>query len=151
MTEPTNSAEQVAQEATREFLGAYHPSHEEERLELFKIILSAINRAIAEKDAELERERMCHAACGVIAMSNTPESLAKNREMLPEYLSGSVQDCIKAAEREILLRQQLEQARADSERLDWLGESDVQLILRGRNFDEDFDHDLRAAIDKSRQ
>lgn len=73
-------------------------------------------RAIAEGVcptllAELERERMCHAACGVIAMSNTPETLARNRDMHADYLSGSVQDCIKAAEREIALRKAIEEHR----------------------------------------
>lgn len=35
--------------------------------------------------------------------------------MLPDYLSGSVQDCIKAAEREIALRKERDDARMDFE------------------------------------
>jgi len=78
-------------------------------------ILAAITEAQQQLQKELERERMCHAACGVIAMSNTRESLSKSREMHPDYLSASVQDCIKAAEREIELREQLTEARQQNE------------------------------------
>ncbi len=60
----------------------------------------------------LERERMRHAACGVIALSNTRESLDKAKDMKPEYLSASVADCIKAAEREIKLREALLEIKA---------------------------------------
>ena len=82
-------------------------------------------RLVAEKlkaltenaEKELERERMCHAACGVIALSNTRESLAKNRKMLPEYLSASVQDCIRMAEREIKLRERAENAEKEKAEL----------------------------------
>jgi len=63
--------------------------------------------------AETEVERMRLAACGVVAMSNTPDSAAKAREMLPEYRSGSLEDVIRAVDSEMELREQLaaEQAK----------------------------------------
>lgn len=42
--------------------------------------------------AELERERIRLAACGVVALSDTPDSAAKARQMLPEYESASCDD-----------------------------------------------------------
>lgn len=68
---------------------------------------------LAAARAELEVERMRLAACGVVAMSNTPESAAKAREMLPEYRSGSLDDVIRAVDSEMDLRDQLaaEQAK----------------------------------------
>lgn len=76
------------------------------------------NETIRQQDArierllnELERERMCHAACGVIVKSNTPEALAKVRDIHPDYLSASVRDCIEAVEREIALRDERDEAR----------------------------------------
>ena len=50
---------------------------------------------------ELDDERMRHAACGVVAMSNTRESAERNRKMLPKYWSASVQDVAKAVDREM--------------------------------------------------
>lgn len=67
----------------------------------YKECYSELSEKLKAAEADLERERMCHTACGVIALSNTPESLEKNRKMHYEYLSASVQDCIRMAEREI--------------------------------------------------
>lgn len=88
--------DQLSREASRQIMGL--------RVNIEATIADALREHEKELQAELERERMCHAACGVIAISNTPESLARNREMLPEYLSASVEDCIRAAEREIALK-----------------------------------------------
>lgn len=55
--------------------------------------------------ARLEREEMCHAACGVIAKSDTKESLDRCRDMHPEYLSASVKDCIRMMEKLIKSRE----------------------------------------------
>ena len=55
---------------------------------------------------ELENERMRHAACGVIAMSNTRESLKRATEIHSDYLSASVQDCIRSVTREIELMEE---------------------------------------------
>lgn len=75
-------------------------------------IITAENTRLSE---ELELERMRHAACGVIAMSNTHESLKKFSEMHPDYLSASVQACIDGVEREIRLREALERYEKVSE------------------------------------
>ncbi len=72
------------------------------------IFLTTVAQGLME---ELEIERMRHAACGVIAMSNTRKSLDNNKQMKPEYMSASVQDCIDAAEREIKLLEALEEAK----------------------------------------
>lgn len=53
---------------------------------------------------ELERERLRLAVCGVIAMSNTEESVHKNREMNAEYWSASAADVAAAVDREMALR-----------------------------------------------
>jgi len=66
-----------------------------------------IDRLTRERDearAELERERLRLAACGVVAMSNTPESAARNREMHVEYRSASCDDVARAVDREMALR-----------------------------------------------
>ena len=61
-----------------------------------------------KRDAELERERMCHAGCGVIAGANTQESLERvSKGIHQDYLSASVQECIRAARREIDLRERI--------------------------------------------
>ncbi len=56
---------------------------------------------------QLETERVRLAACGGVAMANTPESAAKAREMLPQYRSASCDDVAAAVDREMALRQQL--------------------------------------------
>lgn len=43
-------------------------------------------------EAELECESLRLAACGVVAMSDTPESAVEARKMLPEYESASCDD-----------------------------------------------------------
>lgn len=86
-------------------------------------VVSGIQRAIDvvtgeqrirdERDelrAESETERIRLAACGVVALSNTPESAAKMREMLPEYRAASCDDVARAVDREMALR-------AENERL----------------------------------
>ena len=73
----------------------------------------------AERDAlrkELEEERMKHAACGVIAMANTPESAKKARDMHPAYRSASVRDVENAVDREMALRAERDALKADAER-----------------------------------
>ena len=71
--------------------------------ELFSAI-EALQARVVELGDELERERICHAACGVIALSNTPESAATMRQMKDEYRSASVQDVCNAVDREMALR-----------------------------------------------
>jgi len=44
---------------------------------------------------ELERERLRLAACGVVAMADTPESAAKARNICPDFWSASLDDVIR--------------------------------------------------------
>ena len=53
---------------------------------------------------ELEVERMRLAACGVVAMANTPGSAAKARDIMEEYRSASCGDVANAVDREMRLR-----------------------------------------------
>ena len=58
--------------------------------------------------AELETERMRLAACGVVALSNTPDSAKQARDMLPEYWSASCGDVARMVDENIRLRAKIE-------------------------------------------
>lgn len=58
----------------------------------------------ARHRAELERERLRLAACGAVAMSDTPESAAKNRDMHEDYKSASCDDVARRVDECIRLR-----------------------------------------------
>ena len=66
----------------------------------------------AQAEAEHERNRL--AACGVAALSNTPESMAKLEADLEQspYHSGSLVDVISAVKREMKYRAELEALRS---------------------------------------
>ena len=66
-------------------------------------ILSLIDR-LKKAEAELERERMRLAACGVVAMADTPESAAEAREMRDEYRSASCDDVARRVDECMTLR-----------------------------------------------
>lgn len=66
-------------------------------------ILFLIDR-MKKAEAELERERMRLAACGVVAMADTPESAAKAREMRDEYRSASCDDVARRVDECMTLR-----------------------------------------------
>lgn len=66
-----------------------------------------IDKLRAERDklrAELECERMRLAACGVVALADTPESATKARDMLPEYRSASCDDVARRVDECMKLR-----------------------------------------------
>ena len=75
-------------------------------------LLEWATKDVLEMRQQLETERMRLAACGVVALSNTPESAAKARDMLPDYRSASCDDVARAVDREMELRQQLAAALA---------------------------------------
>ena len=75
-------------------------------------------RLIAELREECERLRMQLAACGVVALANTPESAAQARQMHPDYMSASCSDVADAVDREMTLRQQLAERDATIARLE---------------------------------
>ena len=54
--------------------------------------------------AELETERMRLAACGVVAMANTPESAKAARDMHPDYKSASCDDVARMVDENMKLR-----------------------------------------------
>jgi hypothetical protein len=58
--------------------------------------------------AELETERMRLAACGVVALSNTPDSAKQARDMLPEYWSASCGDVARMVDENISLRAKID-------------------------------------------
>lgn len=68
---------------------------------------------IERLEADAERLRMQLAACGVVAMANTPESAAKSRDMHPDYMSASCQDVMRIVDSEMA-------NRADAERFRFL-------------------------------
>jgi hypothetical protein len=88
--------------------------------------------------AELERERMCHAACGVVAMANTRESAAKARDMRPEYWSASVQDVARAVDREMTHREALQAITPAAQ--DVLAERARQVSAEGWTPEHDDEH-----------
>lgn len=61
---------------------------------------------------ECERLRMQLTACGVVALSNTPESAAKARDMHSDYMSASCQDVMRAVDSEMALRAELAALKA---------------------------------------
>ena len=73
----------------------------------------ALQYEIHRLTEELDDERMRHAACGVVALSNTPETAAKARDMLPKYRSASVKEVERAVDAEMKYRE-------DHKRLEWV-------------------------------
>jgi hypothetical protein len=75
-----------------------------------------IEDLIAERDqlrSDLERERMRLAACGCVAMADTPESAAYTRNMHPDYRSASCDDVARRVDECMALRK-------DAARYRWL-------------------------------
>src|SRR5690606_35153361 len=66
-------------------------------------------RKCDELRAELETERMRLAACGVVALANTPDSVKQALEMLPEYWSASCGDVARMVDENIKLRARIEE------------------------------------------
>lgn len=79
-------------------------------------LLAAANRALGEQleavKAELEIERGRLAACGVVAMCDTPESAKKARDMREEYRSASCDDVARRVDECMALRTERDDLRA---------------------------------------
>ena len=73
--------------------------------------LATVTRERDEARADLGIERMRLAACGVIALANTPESAARARDILPQYRSASSADVTRAVNREMQLRAEVKRLR----------------------------------------
>ena len=80
-------------------------------------VLDAAIERIAQLEAELETGRMRLAACGVVALANTRGSAEIARDMLPQYRSGSCEEVEKAVDREMALRDRVEQLEAENKHL----------------------------------
>lgn len=97
---------------------------------------TALGMVVAERDAlqaELETERIRLAACGVVALANTPDSAAKARDMQPEYRSASCDDVARMVDENMRLRAELDTARADAwQAMAYL--SHVRKIVGGDDF-----------------
>ena len=61
----------------------------------------------AALEADLERERMRLAVCGVVAMANTAGSAAQARDCHPDYWSASANDVAKMVDEQMRLREEL--------------------------------------------
>jgi len=82
--------------------------------ELGMSLLNRIAQLERERDeaiADLETERLRLAACGVVAMANTPESAARVRDILPVHFSASLHSVMGAVDREMELRAEVERLR----------------------------------------
>lgn len=85
--------------------------------------MSALGRAADAEDhdeilklrAELEREQIRLAACGVVAMSDTPDSAQKARAMHPDYKSASCDEVARRVDECMALRAEVESLRAQLE------------------------------------
>lgn len=79
---------------------------------------------------ECERLRMQLTACGVVALSNTPESAAKARDMHSDYMSASCQDVMRAVDSEMALRAELAALKAQQvgQELDELRRSCAEIL-----------------------
>ena len=71
--------------------------------------LEAAEKERDELRVELETERVRLAACGVVALANTPDSAKKARDMRPEYWSASCGDVARMVDENISLRARIEQ------------------------------------------
>jgi hypothetical protein len=69
-----------------------------------------LERELIEVRADLEREIMRLAACGVVALANTPDSAKRAREMRDEYRSDSLLSVQSAVDKEMHYRGELARA-----------------------------------------
>ena len=84
--------------------------------------LARVTTLAADREAELETERIRLAACGVVALSTTAESAAEARTMSPAYWSASCGDVAAAVDEQMRLRAALAEAQKDAARYRWLRE-----------------------------
>jgi hypothetical protein len=67
-------------------------------------IENTLREALALKDAEIERLRMQLAACGCVALADTPESAVYTRNMHPDYRSASCDEVARRVDECMALR-----------------------------------------------
>jgi hypothetical protein len=91
-------------------------SSEREANTILTAEVELLRARIAELQAELERERMRLAACGVVAMADTPASAAKERDMHPDYLSASCDDVARRVDECIAMRARIAELEGQIDR-----------------------------------
>lgn len=82
-------------------------------------VVAKLRTEIERLNAELERERIRLAACGVVALADTPKSAASARQMREEYRSASCDDVARRVDDCMRLRTEIERLTtvlADRER-----------------------------------
>jgi hypothetical protein len=80
-----------------------------------------VDDRISELEAELERERLRLAACGVVAMADTPESASKARDMHMDYWSASLDDVVRQVDKLMALRSAIESMPKEKPEVDEYG------------------------------
>lgn len=98
--------------------------------------IAELGQRLEESEKELERERMRLLACGVVALANTRESAAKQRKMMPEYWSASCGDVCNAIDREMDLRERLEESEKDAKK--WRAVSEEMRRAIGDHYAPDY-------------
>lgn len=68
---------------------------------------------IKQLESNTEILAMRLAACGVVALADTPESAKRARDMLPQFRSGSCDDVARRVDECMKLRSQLEKVTAE--------------------------------------
>ena len=117
----------------------------EEALDILRSENTTLRAQLDFTRYNLETERVRLAACGVVALSNTPESAVKARQMLPEYRSGSCDDVAKMVDEQMDLRAKLAAAEARADRL----AGKLRMIADGRVLSRSFTHaEVVAAYQK---
>ena len=84
----------------------------EQRFEDTKSAIETLTRELVEARAGHERERMRLAACGVVALADTPQAAAKQRDMHPDYRSASCDDVARRVDECMTLRAELTDTKA---------------------------------------
>ena len=73
-------------------------------IKYFRDQLESLRAENSTLRTDCERERMRLAACGVVAMSDTPESAKQARDMHPDYRSASCDDVARRVDECMRLR-----------------------------------------------
>jgi len=85
--------------------------------ESLELELANTRKELEEAKGQLETELMRIVACDVVAMSDTPESAEKAREMRPDYKSAALESVIRRVDECIGLRSKLAASEARNKEL----------------------------------
>lgn len=130
----------------RELIACEIERLEKEKTAALEAVYHEVEKVVTLKhklEGELEAERIRHAACGVIALSNTLDSAKQARQMKDEYWSASCADVANAVDREMALRDKLAECEAREAKL-----RDALKVLMSSPFDypdDEYQQDKLAA------